>query len=194
MNGHNFTEHVRHTIASAVNEAQRRQHEAVGTEHLLLGLLAESDGVATAVITNCGVDIVLLRQHIEASIKHGFSAAPSDLHPPFTSRAKKVLELAMAEARDLEHTYVGTEHLLLGLLREEIGIAAQVLTHFGVSLDGARAETMRLVGYVMPVPRGSLPARPVAGITIEIRFEDGAVARESFNGIARALNFLAKQL
>ncbi len=194
MNGYNFTEHVRHAIASATNEATRRKRDAVGTEHLLLGLLAESEGVSTAILTNCGVDIVQLQQHIEASIQHGPGAAPSDSHPPFTSRAKKVLELAMAEAHDLEHTYVGTEHLLLGLLREEIGIAAQVLTHFGVSLDNARAETVRLVGHAVPISHGSVPARPIAGITIEIRYEDGAVVREAFNGVPRALNFLAKQL
>src|SRR5437660_9723324 len=96
------------------------------------------------------VDLEEIQQKIEETVKKGKAAAATGPDLPYTSRAKKVLELAMGEARDLSHSYVGTEHLLLGLLREEKGIAAQVLTDAGVNLDAARAETLRILGTEMP--------------------------------------------
>src|SRR5690606_18869611 len=120
--------------------------EYVGTEHILLGLIREGEGVAAAVLTNLGVDLEDIQQKIEETVKKGKAAAATGPELPYTSRAKKVLELAMMEARELNHSYVGTEHLLLGLLREEKGIAAQVLTDAGVTLEQARAETLRLLG------------------------------------------------
>ncbi len=135
----------------AREEAARLHHEYVGTEHILLGLIREGEGVAAAVLTNLNVDLDDIQQKIEETVKKGkapAAAGPPDL--PYTSRAKKVLELAMSEARELNHSYVGTEHLLLGLLREEKGIAAQVLTDADVSLEQARAETLRLLGSDMP--------------------------------------------
>jgi hypothetical protein len=146
MNGYNFTDRVRMVIQMAREEAVRLHHEYVGTEHLLLGIICEGEGVAAAVLTNLNVDLEDVQQRVVEIIKIGKSAArdPKDL--PYTSRAKKVLELAMTEARELNNSYVGTEHLLLGLLREEKGIAAQVLTHHaGLTLEGARAETIRLL-------------------------------------------------
>src|SRR3989440_12767571 len=134
----------------AREEAARLHHEYVGTEHILLGLIREGEGVAAAVLTNLNVDLEEIQQKIEETVKKGKAAAAAGPDLPYTSRAKKVLELAMAEARELNHSYVGTEHLLLGLLREEKGIAAQVLTDIGVNLDTARAETLRLLGTEMP--------------------------------------------
>src|SRR5213592_1942825 len=122
MNGYNFTDRVRKVLQMAREEAARLHHEYVGTEHILLGLIREGEGVAAAVLTNLNVDLEEIQQKIEETVKKG-KAAAADL--PYTSRAKKVLELAMSEARELNHSYVGTEHLLLGLLREEKGIAAQ---------------------------------------------------------------------
>src|SRR5687767_3821816 len=148
MNGYNFTDRVRKVLQMAREEAARLHHEYVGTEHILLGLIREGEGVAATVLQNLNVDLDEIQQKIEETVKKGKAPQASDL--PYTSRAKKVLELAMAEARDLSHSYVGTEHLLLGLLREEKGIAAQVLADAGINLDAARAETLRLLGTEMP--------------------------------------------
>ncbi|HXV17702.1 MAG TPA: ATP-dependent Clp protease ATP-binding subunit [Gemmatimonadaceae bacterium] len=158
MNGYNFTERVRKVLAMAREEAERLRHEYVGTEHILLGLIREGEGVAAAVLQNLSVDLDEIQQKIEDTVKKGKAAAATGPDLPYTSRAKKVLELAMAEARDLTHNYVGTEHLLLGLLREEKGIAAQVLTDAGINLDAARAETLRLLGTDMPQGGGSTAA------------------------------------
>src|SRR5674476_919623 len=150
MNGYNFTERVRKVLAMAREEAARLHHEYVGTEHILLGLIREGEGVAAAVLQNLSVELDEIQQKIEETVKKGKAAQTTGPDLPYTSRAKKVLELAMGEARELNHSYVGTEHLLLGLLREEKGIAAQVLTDAGVNLDAARAETLRLLGTEMP--------------------------------------------
>src|SRR5438034_897443 len=165
MNGYNFTDRVRKVLQMAREEAARLHHEYVGTEHILLGLIREGEGVAAAVLTNLNVDLEEIQQKIEETVKKGKAAAAAGPDLPYTSRAKKVLELAMSEARELNHSYVGTEHLLLGLLREEKGIAAQVLTDAGVNLEQARAETLRLLGSEMPsgpAPSGSgaQPASP----------------------------------
>jgi len=150
MNGYNFTDRVRKVLQMAREEAARLHHEYVGTEHILLGLIREGEGVAAAVLTNLNVDLEEVQQKIEETVKKGKAAAAAGPDLPYTSRAKKVLELAMTEARELNHSYVGTEHLLLGLMREEKGIAAQVLTDAGVSLEQSRAETLRLLGSDMP--------------------------------------------
>ncbi|MBI4502985.1 MAG: ATP-dependent Clp protease ATP-binding subunit [Gemmatimonadetes bacterium] len=163
MNGYNFTDRVRKVLQMAREEAARLHHEYVGTEHILLGLIREGEGVAAAVLTNLNVDLEEIQQKIEETVKKGKAPAAAGPDLPYTSRAKKVLELAMSEARELNHSYVGTEHLLLGLLREEKGIAAQVLTDAGVNLEQARAETLRLLGSdVMPAgSKGSTaPAAP----------------------------------
>jgi ATP-dependent Clp protease ATP-binding subunit ClpC len=150
MNGYNFTERVRKVLAMAREEAARLHHEYVGTEHILLGLIREGEGVAATVLQNLSVELDDIQQKIEETVKKGKAGQTTGPDLPYTSRAKKVLELAMSEARELNHSYVGTEHLLLGLLREEKGIAAQVLTDAGVNLDAARAETLRILGTEMP--------------------------------------------
>src|SRR5918992_1122115 len=163
MNGYNFTDRVRKVLQMAREEAARLHHEYVGTEHILLGLIREGEGVAAAVLTNLNVDLEDIQQKIEETVKKGKAAAAAGPDLPYTSRAKKVLELAMTEARELNHSYVGTEHLLLGLLREEKGIAAQVLTDAGVNLEQSRAETLRLLGSDMPqASAGSSGGQPSA--------------------------------
>lgn len=142
---YNFTDRVRKVLAFAREEAIRLQHDHVGTEHILLGLIREGEGVATAVLTTLSVDLDQAKERIEASVRRGeVTIAVREL--PYTSRAKKVLEAAMAETRELNHSYVGTEHLLIGLLRDETGIAAEVLNHLGVTLEGARRQTRKLLG------------------------------------------------
>jgi ATP-dependent Clp protease ATP-binding subunit ClpC len=163
MNGYNFTDRVRKVLQMAREEAARLHHEYVGTEHILLGLIREGEGVAAAVLQNLNVDLEEIQQKIEETVKKGKAAAATGPDLPYTSRAKKVLELAMTEARELNHSYVGTEHLLLGLLREEKGIAAQVLTDAGVNLEQSRAETLRLLGSDMPqTPTSSGSPTPAA--------------------------------
>src|SRR3954447_14363840 len=158
MNGYNFTERVRKVLAMAREEAARLHHEYVGTEHILLGLIREGEGVAATVLQNLSVELDEIQQKIEETVKKGKAAQTTGTDLPYTSRAKKVLELAMSEARELSHSYVGTEHLLLGLLREEKGIAAQVLTDAGVNLEAARAETLRILGTEMPQQQGGAQA------------------------------------
>ena len=145
MQGYNFTERVRKVLAMAREEAARLHHEYVGTEHVLLGLIREGGGVAATVLENLGVEQDTLRDRILEIVKRG-QADPDRHDLPYTSRAKKVLELAMHQARELNHSYVGTEHLLLGLIAEGKGIAAQVLVDAGATLDSARDETVRILG------------------------------------------------
>src|SRR6266481_6423268 len=114
----------------AREEAARLHHEFVGTEHILLGIVREGEGVACAVLQNLDADLEDIRDEIEKTVKEGKAANRGD-DLPYTSRAKKILELSMSEARELNHSYVGTEHLLLGVLREEKGIGAQVLMNSG---------------------------------------------------------------
>jgi len=157
MNGYNFTDRVRKVLQMSREEAASLRHEYVDTEHLLLGLIREGEGVATAVLVNLKVDLEEVRRKVEKAVKKG-RTTPAGPDLPYTSRAKKVLELAMSETHELRHSYVGTEHLLLGLLREEKGVAAQVLNYVGVTLEQARAETVRLLASQMPgqmvVPEG----------------------------------------
>ena len=146
---YNFTDRVRKVLALAREEAIRLQHDYVGTEHILLGLIREGEGVAAAVLSNLAADLDELHRLVEENVRRGKSASNIP-ELPYTSRAKKVLEYAMAEARDLHHSYVGTEHLLLGLLREEKGLAAKVLGELGITLDEARPETLKLLGTEVP--------------------------------------------
>jgi len=157
MNGYNFTDRVRRVLQLAREEAARLHHEYVGTEHILLGLIREGEGVGVAVLTNLSVDLEEITQRIEETVKQGKAAPPAGPDLPYTSRAKKVIEFAMSEARALNHAYVGTEHLLLGVVREEKGIGAQVLTDAGVTLEAARSEVFRLLRTEMPEASDTRP-------------------------------------
>ncbi len=153
---YNFTDRVRRVLATAREEAIRLQHDYVGTEHILLGLVRQGDGVAAEVLRNLAADFEELLRLVEEQVKPGSSTTPIG-ELPYTTRAKKVLEYAMAEARELNHSYVGTEHLLLGLLREEKGLAARVLGNMDIGLEEARAEMLKLLGTDMP-SSSSIPA------------------------------------
>ncbi|HHY05319.1 MAG TPA: AAA family ATPase, partial [Thermoanaerobacterales bacterium] len=143
MNGR-FTERAQKVILYAQEEARRLNHNVIGTEHILLGLIREGDGVAARVLTSMGVDIKDVRSQIEMMIGTGPFAIQGPIG--YTPRAKRVMELAMDESRKLGHNYVGTEHILLGLIREGEGVAAQVLSNLGVSMEKARKEILNLVG------------------------------------------------
>ncbi|MBU1949831.1 MAG: ATP-dependent Clp protease ATP-binding subunit [Candidatus Eisenbacteria bacterium] len=140
-----FTERVRKVIYLAREEASRLQHDAIGTEHLLLGLLREGEGIAATVLKNTGNDLDAIRHAVENLVAHtGGTLTIGEI--PFTSNAKRVLELAVDEARQMGHNYVGTEHLLLGLIREGEGVAAKVLAEMKVDRKKVREETNKLLG------------------------------------------------
>ncbi len=143
-----FTERARRVLTLAQEEALRFNHNYIGTEHLLLGLVREGEGVAAKVLANLGVELNKVRSAVEFIIGRGDRAVMGDIG--LTPRAKKVIELAVDEARRLGHHYIGTEHLLLGLVREGEGIAAGVLESLGVSLDKVRAEVTRILSQSMP--------------------------------------------
>jgi len=143
-----FTERARKVLTLAQEEAQRFNHNYIGTEHVLLGLVKEGEGVAAKVLSNLGVELDNVRSAVEFIIGRGERTVSGEIG--LTPRAKKVIELAVDEARRLNHNYIGTEHLLLGLLREGEGVAASVLESLGVSLEKVRAETVRTLSQSMP--------------------------------------------
>ncbi len=163
----NFTERLGRVLEMARDEAVRLNHEYVGTEHILLGLIREGGGVGTTVLHNLNVSPQKVRREIEAihvldflrflkktavtpHVQMGHLASVPLRDLPYTSRARKVLDLAMAEAVKMRHNYVGTEHVLLGLIREENGIAAQVLAERGVTYASASGEVLRLLDASTP--------------------------------------------
>ncbi len=143
-----FTERARKVLQLAQEEAQRFNHNYIGTEHLLLGLVREGEGVAAKVLANLGVELNKVRSAVEFIIGRGDRTVTGDIG--LTPRAKKVIELSVDEARRLNHHYIGTEHLLLGLLREGEGIAAGVLENLGVSLDAVRAAILTFLAQGPP--------------------------------------------
>lgn len=154
-----FTDRARKVMQLANQEAKRFSHEYIGTEHILLGLVKEGTGVASNVLRNLDVDLRMVRLEVEKIVQSG-PGVVSASNLPQTPRAKKVIEYAIAEARGLNHNYVGTEHLLIGLLREEDGVAAQVLINLGLKLGVVRAEVLSLLGHNMqtdPIERVEPP-------------------------------------
>ena len=142
-----FTERAQKVILLAQEEAKRLNHDYLGTEHILLGLVSLGEGVAATVLINLGVALKKVRKEVEKMVGTGDNVLLLG-EVPFTPRAKKVLELAVEEARSMKHNYVGTEHLLLGLIREGEGIAARILENLGVSLEKVREEVISLLGEV----------------------------------------------
>ncbi len=138
-----FTDRARRVVVLAQEEARMLNHNHIGTEHLLLGLINEGEGVAAQVLTGMGIGLVTVRQETEQIIGKGEDAPTSRI--PFTARAKKVMELSLREALQLGHNYIGTEHILLGLIREGDGVAAQVLRKLGADLNGVRQAVMQLL-------------------------------------------------
>lgn len=142
-----FTERARKVLSLAQEEAQRFNHNFIGTEHLLLGLVREGDGIAAKVLSNLGIELNRVRGAVEFIIGRGSGRDDRAVlgEVGLTPRAKRVMELAVDEARRLDHHYVGTEHLLLGLIREGVGIAAGVLRSLGLTLEQVREETLRVL-------------------------------------------------
>ena len=153
-----FTDRSRRVIVYAQEEARLLNHNYIGTEHILLGLAHEGDGVAARALESLGISLEQIRQRVEEII--GAGTHPPKGHVPFTPRAKKVLELSLREARQLGHDYIGTEHILLGLVREGEGVAAQVLVRSGAELGTVREALVQLLSG-MPEERDR-PAPPEA--------------------------------
>src|SRR5947209_8622978 len=153
-----FTDRARKVMALANQEAQRLNHEYIGTEHILLGLVKEGSGVAANVLKNLDVDLRKVRLEVEKLVRPGPDMVTLGKLPQ-TPRAKKVLEYAIEEARNFDHDYVGTEHLLLGLLREQDGAGAQALLNLGLGLEEVREEVLNLLGQDMETDenRGETP-------------------------------------
>src|SRR5260221_13819233 len=151
-----FTDRARKVMQLANQEAQRFNHEYIGTEHILLGLVKEGSGVAANVLKNLDVDLRKIRLEVEKIVQTGSGGDMVTMGKlPHTPRAKKVIEYSIEEARNLNHNYVGTEHLLLGLLREQEGVAAQVLMNLGMKLEDVREEVLNLLGHNMDAGESS---------------------------------------
>jgi len=151
-----FTDRARRVVVLAQEEARMLNHNYIGTEHILLGLIHEGEGVAAKAMESLGISLEAVRQQVEEIIGQG-QQAPSG-HIPFTPRAKKVLELSLREALQLGHNYIGTEHILLGLIREGEGVAAQVLVKLGADLNRVRQQVIQLLnGYQAKEPAGAAP-------------------------------------
>jgi ATP-dependent Clp protease ATP-binding subunit ClpC len=138
-----FTDRARRVVVRAQDEARMLDHNYVGPEHVLLGLIHEGSGLAAKVLESLGISGETVRQRVEEIIGRGKQAPSGRI--PFTPQSKKLLELALQESRALGHSYIGTEHILLGLIRQGEGVAAQVLSELGADLDGARAQVTRIL-------------------------------------------------
>jgi hypothetical protein len=165
-----FTDRARRVVVLAQEEARLLNHNYIGTEHILLGLIHEGEGVAATALTELGISLEAVRVQIEEIIGQGASAPTG--HIPFTPRAKKVLELSLREAMALGHNYIGTEHILLGLIREGEGVAAQVLTQMGGGLDRVRQVVIQILAV------GPLPAEqgPLGQVQLSQRAAAAVVA------------------
>jgi hypothetical protein len=183
-----FTDRARRVVVLAQEEARLLQHNFIGTEHILLGLIHEGEGVAAKSLESLGISLEAVRVRVEEIVGHGGQASAA--HIPFTPRAKKVLELSLREAMQLGHNYIGTEHILLGLIREGEGVAAQVLVNLGADLSRVRRQVIQLLsGYpgeqsASPEPREPrFPVRARCGFCGTPSPECGTL----FTGVSGAL-------
>ena len=160
-----FTDRARRVVVLAQEEARLLNHDYIGTEHILLGLVHEEQGVAARALTELDISLEAVRTEVQETVGQGQSPPPG--HIPFTPRAKKVLELSLREAIQLGHNYIGTEHILLGLIREGEGVAAQVLSKLGAGQERVRQQVIQLLsGYAGGVPPEQVAAgssRPPVG-------------------------------
>ncbi|HEX9311060.1 MAG TPA: Clp protease N-terminal domain-containing protein [Gemmatimonadaceae bacterium] len=196
--GYDFTQRVRGALIKARDEAHSRYHEYVGTEHLLLGLLAEEDALVMDVLENLGATPTEIQGAVDRIVdkgQPGTRARIPDL--PYTSRARVVLDQSIAVAHEFGDGYVGTQHLLLGLVRERQGIAAQVLASAGLTEPRVRHEIVRLlqgegVAAALGIEGTAIPAETQVplSIAVEVRYEDGTLAKKIFTSKDEAIGFL----
>jgi ATP-dependent Clp protease ATP-binding subunit ClpC len=170
-----FTDRARRVVVLAQDEARQLNHNYIGTEHLLLGLLNEGDGIAAQALESLGVRLDAVRDQVTEIIGTGKHDAQSG-HIPFTPRAKKVLELSLRESLQLGHDYIGTEHILLGIVREGQGVAADVLVGLGADLNRVRQAVVRLVATAEPDEPAAIRRRRSQVLTDEIVTRLDAIA------------------
>ena len=192
-----FTDRARKVMQLANQEAQRFNHEYIGTEHVLLGLIKEGSGVAANVLKNLDVDLRKIRLEVEKLVQSGPDMVTMGRLPQ-TPRAKKVIEYSMEEARNLNHNYVGTEHILLGLLREQEGVAAQVLMNLGLKLEEVREEVLNLLGHGIEGGEGERGGRARSDEGEESEGREGGSKKSrsrtpALDSFGRDLTELAKQ-
>ncbi len=187
-----FTDRARKVMQLANQEAQRFNHEYIGTEHILLGLVKEGSGVAANVLKNLDVDLRKIRLEVEKLVQSGPEMVTMGKLPQ-TPRAKKVIEYSMEEARNLNHNYVGTEHILLGLLREQEGVAAQVLMNLGLKLDEVREEVLNLLGHGLEEGETAERAGREGGSSEAPSGKGGKSKTPALDSFGRDLTDLAKQ-
>jgi ATP-dependent Clp protease ATP-binding subunit ClpC len=188
-----FTDRARKVMQLANQEAQRFNHEYIGTEHILLGLVKEGSGVAANVLKNLDVDLRKIRLEVEKLVQSGPEMVTMGKLPQ-TPRAKKVIEYSMEEARNLNHNYVGTEHILLGLLREQEGVAAQVLMNLGLKLDDVREEVLNLLGHGLEPEGGDRGGRDTGGGVTESSSSKSSKSKTpALDSFGRDLTELARQ-
>jgi ATP-dependent Clp protease ATP-binding subunit ClpC len=188
-----FTDRARKVMQLANQEAQRFNHEYIGTEHVLLGLVKEGSGVAANVLKNLDVDLRKIRLEVEKLVQSGPEMVTMGKLPQ-TPRAKKVIEYSMEEARNLNHNYVGTEHILLGLLREQEGVAAQVLMNLGLKLEEVREEVLNLLGHGLEGEGGERGGREAVGAEAGGgSSKSGKSKTPALDSFGRDLSELAKQ-
>ena len=186
-----FTDRARKVMQLANQEAQRFNHEYIGTEHILLGLVKEGSGVAANVLKNLDVDLRKIRLEVEKLVQSGPEMVTMGKLPQ-TPRAKKVIEYSMEEARNLNHNYVGTEHILLGLLREQEGVAAQVLMNLGLKLEEVREEVLNLLGHGLEGGESERGGREAGGES-PAAAKGGKSKTPALDSFGRDLTELAKQ-
>ena len=201
----NFTDRAKKVMQLANEEAQRLKHDYIGTEHILLGLVREGSGVAANALINLEVDLEKVQRQVDLIVMPG--QWPTSGKPPMTPRAKKAIEYAIEEARRLNHDFVGTEHLLLGLFREGEGVAGQVLMNMGLNLESVRKEVVLLLGttpdrVVTCEPRRVQPLAPIRHCTMLLdvildllqQVVEDAVTRQDFEFAARTRDERTKLL
>jgi len=197
VGGYDFTNRVRGALIRAREEAQRRHHEHVGTEHLLLGLLGEEDGLVMDVLENLGANPMVLQQAVEQRLTDGVPSRVKTIPDlPYTQRARVVLDQAISAAHEFGDGYVGTQHLLLGLMLERQGIAAQTMTAAGLIEPTLRREIVRLLqgegvaAMLDDAPAESSDTQVPLSIGVEVRYEDGTLAKKTFASKDAAIGFL----
>ena len=199
MTGYDFNSRVRGALIKAREDARRRHHEYVGTEHLLLGLLAEEDTLVVDVLENLGVRPIDLQMAVERMITEGRPSGrrqTPDL--PYTARARVVLDQAISAAHEFGDGYVGTQHLLLGLIREKQGVAARAMTAAGLTEPELLREAVRLlqgeaVAAMIDVPKSQSDTQIPLSIAVEVHYGDGSMAKKIFTSKDDAIGFLREK-
>lgn len=196
MGSYDFTIRVRGALIKARDEARRRHHEHVGTEHLLIGLLTEEDALVMDVLENLGANPMALQQTVDQMVADGVPTSKAIPDLPYTPRARVVLDQAIAVAHEFGDGYVGTQHLLLGLIRERQGIAAQALIAVGLTEPTLSREIVRILqgegvaALLDEVSAESTDTQVPLSIAVEVRYEDGTLAKKVFASKDEAIGFL----